>query len=337
MILKKKKYNIFDSISICFKIVPFTSLFLVLISIVSGLLPFLFVTFNSRFVDSAISYINNKESINEIINSIFILLLLFIIVHFNTVFIQILNTRITIGLRTKFQEEIIKKCILLKYEYIENEKTCNLFNRIIQNPGFAAVQTAFSQIISFLVIFINIIGVSYYIYMIKWWLIPLVIVLTIPLIIVSYLGGKDTYNAIRWNTDLARKSDYIEFDMLRGRDLATERTLFGYTKHFNEVFEGCFQETINVGKKVRFKWLIRSRIVTFFVICNTIFITIFALTPLRNGSITFGLFISIVSAVFQLQDTLTTQVSERVSKLSESGGYFKDISEFINLKEEEQV
>lgn len=72
-----------------------------------------------------------------------------------------------------------------------------------------------------------------------------------PIFICSFFLSKEVYEKVRWNSEVSRKSDYIEFNMLRGRDMAAERNLFDYSEHYNEQFEGLFMKSANMELGVR--------------------------------------------------------------------------------------
>jgi ATP-binding cassette subfamily B protein len=334
IVLKNKRYTLFSSIGICLKSNPAIVLLTLLLSVVGGLVPYLLVKVNSQFIDSVLDYINNHASRRLIYSPLLELLCLFLVTHVISVLTQLLNARLLMGLRSRFHTQIIGKSVKLKYQYIEDSHACDLVNRVVEYPGMTAVHTVFISLTSLLALSIQLCGIALLLISHRWWLFPLMILVSVPLVIVSYLTGNEIYRSLRWNSEIARKSNYVEFDVLRGRDMAAERNLFGYTDYFNDKFEHYFRTAVQYTKDVKRKWLWRDKAAAFAVIVTGVIVTIAFLPLLKSNAISFGFFISIITAVYQLQDSLVTNIPETVRSLSENSGYFRDLTAFVQLEEE---
>lgn len=334
MKLENKKYSLIDTVIICCKInyLAFCGVFL--LTIIGALIPSVLVVMNSNFIDAALTYVKERSNFNEVMVSIIKISLTLAVLYFYTIGIQILYDRIDIGLKGKFYDKFIERSVHLKYKYIENGKTCNLINRVLNNPGLETIQQTFTHMVSGISIVVYLVGLAVTLWKISWWIIPFLVVISIPLIFSSNLMSKEVYNNVRWNSELARKSNYIEFDMLRGRELAPERCLFGYTKYFNDKFENYFMKAVNLERKIRKKWLIINQMLTAVIIACCVLVPLILLGQLKEGTITLGLFISVVTAIFQLEAVLTTSIPNIISVLSEDNEYMKDITKFMELEEE---
>lgn len=249
---------------------------------------------------------------------------------------QILFSRVTISLRESFNTAIIQKQLSIKYEHIENEETNELLNRIVKNPGFYSINEVFRHLVDLIGILINFVAVGWLVFELKWWLGAVLFLVCIPLVLISYVSQQKIYTILRSTSDLDRKSGYIEFDVLRGRDLAAERRLFGFTSYFNEKFEQYFTGAINLSKKVKFKWLALNKVSVMFIIITCVSFAVMLLTPLKNNEITLGFFISLVTAIFQLQEKMANQMSEIIGFLSKDNEYMKDLNRFVQLEDEEE-
>ncbi|WP_234340160.1 ABC transporter ATP-binding protein [Gorillibacterium timonense] len=322
---------------ICLQSNPIIVLLSLLFSIIGGFIPYLLVKVNGRFIDSVLAYINNHSSRSLIYMPLLGLLFLFLVSYVIGVFSQLLNVRLLMGLRSHFHTKIIRKSVRMKYQYIEDSNTCDLVNRVVENPGMNAVHAVFISLTSFVTLGIQLCSIALLLISHQWWLFPLMILVSFPLIVVSYLTGIDTYKSLRWNSEIARKSNYIEFDVLRGRDLAAERNLFGYSGYFNEKFDRYIQTAIKFTKDVKRKWLWRDKAAAFAIIVTGVIVTLAFLPLLKSNMISIGFFISIVTAVYQMQDNLVTNIPETVRSLSENSGYFRDLSAFVQLEEQNQA
>ncbi len=335
MKLTKKKYGLFNMLTVCFKISPIECIIILILTIIGALLPSLLIDLNSDFIDSALAYAEKTGDFGQVWNNIIKIICTLAYMHFYTIIIQMMNERVNIGLKSRFNYLVIERSIRLKYKYIENSESSDLMNRILNYPGLTAVQNIFQHMFSGISLITYFMGLILMVWHISWWVIPLLLMSALPLLITSYFMSKDVYNNVRWNSELARKSNYIEFDMLRGRNLAAERTLFGYTRYFNDKFESYFMRAVKLETNIRKKWLIINKLLTVLIIAVCIFVTFMMLGQLRENNITLGMFIAIITAVFQLETVLTTQIPDLVSVLSEDGEYTKDFTKFMELEEED--
>ena len=334
MNLKKKVYSILDSIRICFKCASLETCICIILSLIHSLLPAFLVQFNSEFINSVLKYYQKQGDIHQIVITTIKLSIVFFMTFFHVVIMRLLNEHIAIHLRNKFNPMIVNKCINLKYEYIEDGETCDLINRILRYPGLDVLQTTFQNLLRAMEIVIQVILIG--VLMIKqvWWMIPVIFISMIPLVIIAVLSSREKYEVVRWNSELARKSNYVEFDVLRSRNSASERSLFGYSKHYNDRFEEYFIKSVKKEREVIIKWLVRIQL-SGVLVTAVIFLIGFALFGhLRASEISLGFFISIVQSLFSLENILVNDVRNTIAQLVEEQEYFKDITKFSGLDEE---
>lgn len=332
--LVKKKYTVLDTLIICFKCNPVSCCGVFILVIIGALLPSALLIFNSRFIDSALSYVAMKKNFNVVLVNILKITIVLAIIYFYTILIRIMKEKINIGLRAKFYKQVVERTVYLKYEYIENGETCDLMNRIINWPGLPTIENAFDHMINVVSHAIYILGLTGTIWSTSWWLIPISFIGAIPLLIGSYFMSKEIYIKVRWNSELARKSDYIEFNVLRGRELAAERSLFQYSNYFNNQFESYFMKSVNIEADVRRKWLILNKIFTAIVVTICIASTFILLDYLQQEKITLGVFISLVTVLFQLENMMSEQIPDLICSLTEDQEYMNDFTKFMELEEE---
>lgn len=57
---------------------------------------------------------------------------------------------------------------------------------------------------------------------------------------------------------------------------------------------------------------------------------------LKTGQITIGLFISLITVLFQLEDAFTSQIPDLICSLTEDNEYLKDMTSFMELDEDSE-
>ena len=335
--LKKKKYTLIDILKICFQCNPTACCEILILVTIAALLPSALVILNAHFIDSLLTYVSERTDFNEVFMNIAGLTIVLLVMHFYTISVRLFKEKINIGLRSKFYPEIIERTAHLKYEYIEKEETCDLINRIINWPGLSTIETAFDHLTDVISKIIFTVGLMGIICSISWWFIPVSFVSALPIFICSFFLSKEVYEKVRWNSEVSRKSDYIEFNMLRGRDMAAERNLFDYSEHYNEQFEGLFMRSANMELGVCKKWFVVNKLLTSIVVVACIVIAIVSLNYLKIGQITIGLFISFITVLFQLEDAFTSQIPDLICSLTEDNEYLKDMTSFMELDEDSET
>lgn len=334
MKLKKKIYHTIDSVEICYRCASLETCLMIFLVIIHSVLPYFFVQLNSEFINAVLRYYKKEGELMQIVITIVQLAFILLIMFFHAVVIRLFSERIAIQLRNKFNIQVIDKCINLKYEYIEAGETCDLINRILRYPGLDVIQNAFQHLMLGLEIFIHVLLVGILLIRQIWWVIPLILFSMIPLIITSWYSSKEQYSVVRWNSVLARKSNYLEFGVLRSRDNAVERNLFGYAKYYNNRFENYFRRSMKKEKDINVKWFLRMRIASVVVTVVIIAIACSLFGNLKTGTITIGFFISVVESLFSLENILVNQVQNITSQLVQDQEYFKDLTKFVELEEE---
>lgn len=58
---------------------------------------------------------------------------------------------------------------------------------------------------------------------------------------------------------------------------------------------------------------------------------------LKTGQITIGLFISLITVLFQLEDAFTSQIPDLICSLTEDNEYLKDMTSFMELDEDSET
>lgn len=107
-ILKDKKYNYLDFISIPFSICPKTMLVKIIYSIINAFIPAISVYITANFVDSVIAYFSGNEK-ERFISQLFMLIGIVAFQYLNKYFIQYFNKRFELEMTKSINVGIIEK------------------------------------------------------------------------------------------------------------------------------------------------------------------------------------------------------------------------------------
>ena len=331
MLLKNLRFGIVFSVKTCFVVSTHISLFIVLMSLISSLMPFLFAILNMHFIDSAIAFSLDNKSFLVVLIWIILISLYLIINYFYAIIYKLLHEKLGVKLREKLNIEVITKTVKLKYQYIEDSKSCDLINRISDVQPH--VQATFTNIISIISLVITLCSVCSLFSNRIIWNLFFIIISCLPMIFVAFFEEKERYNILVKKSEISRKSDYLEFGILRNRECADERTLFGFSDYFNDKFEQYFNSCIEFENKARRKWLLLSKLSCSLIIIVCFIILYDSVKDLKSGIITMGFFISITGGIIQLIGILTNQTPSLVTNFVRMHSFFKEFQEFIKLDE----
>lgn len=246
--------------------------------------------------------------------------------------INICNTRVDIKLKKSVNSKIIKTASKLKYEFIEDEQKMNLINRVLKKPGLDRFNISYTHILSLIAFVIRILSISLTVLLTMGNLLSLLILLLpLPLIISSSMSKKKEYEVLRSNSLMQRQSDYIEFHMLRGRDMTAERNLFGYGRYYNQRFKQYFLKALKMEDVVNVKWSLRKIVANTAMVIIIIFIMIGATNLYSYNSISIGLYIALFTVLLQFQMFLSKTIPGIVGDITLDNEYFRDVQEFQQL------
>jgi len=158
----------------------------------------------------------------------------------------------------------------------------------------------------------------------------------VPLIVLSFRGGKSIYNSYKKVNVLTRMMNYLS-DILSSRESCAERTLFGYTEAVNEKFRDIHLKRSNLNTKTIAVEETRSNACGIILNIFVLIAMSAMINQVADKTITVGLYISITGAMINLVRTVSSALSQLLYDLSGYIEYFKDFTAFFALPGDESV
>ena len=300
------------------------------LTVIDGLMvPFMLFTV-AKFIDAAIK-ITSPNSENT---KMFIYLGLTVVGYLYTQlgqdFRQLSYNLMEDALRRTLKLDIIKKEFAIDYLAFETVATQDLLLRVTEDMEvkftrvIRSVNTAISLVI-------QVLGVLYAVAVFNWWIVVVYIIIMIPTIILTFRNGRVIYQEEKKVGFITRQMNYLS-DILANRATVNERSLFGFSSFFNQRFIKAHLYRSNYNTKVLARETSWSMLVNVVLSIFTIFI-IFVLSPqLQSGSLSVGLFTSIVGNLIILSKIVAFQSSELILEFSTHYEYAKDFQEFTQME-----
>ena len=335
MKIENREYKMGDFIKIPFFISPGTVILRILFDqVIYALLPSLQVLATANFIDTSIKIFNGQVEKNHIILPIAAIFLLISYKYFMAL-TGLAREKSNIRLMEVFRVAVAEKRAKLAYCHVENNETWELIERVGQDPT-GQIDSGFNNLLQVGELCIRVGSILLILIVQVWWAALLIIALTIPLFWLAIKSGKINYEASKEAQKHTRRAGYLH-GLLSGRDNIEERALFGYGDELNKRYEEKYftaYKIILATQRSNFIKMRGSSIITSLI---SILIAGALIPPLVSGKITIGMFTSLVSASFGLVRTMSWQLINVASKLSNSREYIRDLTAFSKLSETPEV
>lgn len=305
------------------------------LAVFSGICAVLQVYAVSGFINAALQAIGNSLFSPILLIKLF---LLFLAVGGDWLAPRIssfLNEKAKIKMEQQYRPLMLEKCAGLKYKHVEQPESWDLLQRVLKEPEKRWMDI-YQSMLSLLKLFISIAGILFVIAGYVWWAAALILLFCIPLFVFSVKGGKINYQTTRDTSHYSRKYWYLDY-VLNSRECLNERKLFGYTEKVNKQYADTYQEAFGIETKMHAFWAFKTKISGGLSAIAALLIIITLIQPTLSGTISIGLFISLVNAVFSLTSQMSWGLSRNIDALVKAGEFCRDMKEFWELSEEEGV
>lgn len=311
--------------------IPLQSSFSIIYTIFNALMPAYETLALANFIDCAMEIFEGKRDAAEIVFPIVMIVLYILFINLMPSIANIISITGKNKMTLRMKDLILNKRASLEYMHTENAETQELINRACSDPvgnfssGFNNILSAASIIISSISL-LAIIMTSTFISGI------VIVAISVPLFIIAMRTGRKNYEMNKEARKIQRRYGYLA-DVLTGREYANERKLFGYSKSLQNDYCALYNQSFKVESKIEKKTYTNMKsgaIVTLLVIAVIVSIL---LPALNVGSITIGVFVALVNAVFSLVQTMSWRLSGTMSEYSRLQEYLKDLNSFFALSE----
>lgn len=328
---RKSVYKNIDFIAYPLCCIPLQSSFLMIYTILNALVPAYETVAIANFIDCAIDIFGGKRNSAEILRPIAMIVIYILFVNLMPSIANIISLTGKNKMTIKMKELILEKRASLEYMHIENAQTQELINRVCSDPvgnftsGFNNILTATSIMISSISL-LGIIMTSAFISGI------IIIIVIVPLIAIAMRVGRKNYEMNKETRKILRRYKYIS-DILTGREYATERKLFGYSKSLQHYYNDLYDQSYKIESKIEKKTYANMKSGAMVTILVNAVIVFILLPSLNEGSISIGAFVGLVNAFFSLVQTMSWKLSGVMIEYSRLKEYLKDLNAFFALSE----
>lgn len=310
-------------------------LFMVLIHILFALIPMIHMIALANLIDSSIAMQKDGFLWSIAAPPIIVIIVLLIIKNFSSKINSLISVSFINRLRIEYTMKLSEKQAKLEYTHLENTESLDLITRVMDFPE-QKLYDCLLNLIGTSSLYITILSLASSIIYYAWYIGILLLIVTVPLMIVAVRGGRATYEANKNSTKYIRKYQYYG-QVLTSREASLERALFMYGKKLNQTWK----ENFDIARKINFtaisKWIIKSSGYGVISILMLAVIIVCLIYMSVNKIITIGIFIALVNAIYQLNENLTYELSNKMELLVKNREYINEIKAFLSKTESESA
>lgn len=323
---------VLKALGLLFKTSPIAVVFHVIITILRGLVPTFIALAMGFTVDSIIAGVGGEGGYSKIVFSASVLCGLMAFNMLSKPLMEWLSSIMKVEIDAVLNEMIIDKHTKLSYWRLEDKESLDLIKQVEQSSlrQFQNIIKTYQELI---IILFTVVSALVTVTRFVWWVVPVTAVIILPLLWISSKGAKKTYEEDKALNDKKRYVSMLD-EVLLGKDAAKERYLFDYSDKYIDENLNIFRE-IHVKKfKIMFKWFVRSKVGSVVFSLIVFMVAAILLKPLREGSLSFGIYSSIVGLISIISFSVGWTVPQVMDGLTQASMFFTDFYKYFSLEEE---
>jgi ATP-binding cassette, subfamily B, bacterial len=329
--LEVRKYTVLDILRLPLRCAPLPGALVAAFFLLSGIVPTIQVLAASSFIDTAVRVVRDGGSVGAVYAPLLAVVGLLAWTWLSDGLRSLAAVRLELGLRAVLRTAIVEKRARLAYRHVEDPETWDLAARVAKEPE-ARLRAAYTDLLGIVSTAAQVAGVLVLLVVHAWWAALLIAALSVPLFMLAMRSGRANYDVDREVTRSWRRADYLS-DVLSCREAVEERTLFGFGGKVNDRYRAQFEEARRTETRTRLVWFVKMKSGSLLFGLVSLMVALVLIQPVMAGSVTVGLFISLVSAVFALVQTMSWGLTYSVDQLARNAEYMRDLTRFAALEE----
>lgn len=314
------KENLFNNIIISH---PIAIIAKIPLAVIGGSIMPLTMLLTQRMIDSIFVDESKAFTYTALLGIVFLLSI--ICSHFD----GYLNRQISNRIDFRFGKKIFTKCGEIPYENYENTETYETLGRVLDK--YKTVSFDIINLISSCIRIITMfIGIFYYLFLVRWWIFPILFATVLPVFILTIHTSMKEYDTFSKYYPFLRKAQYLS-GLMTGRGAIKESRLFQYRKFVEKMWEASIKrfQTEQVHANTGSRFLAGFCILLQYA--STILNLSFILPSVIDGSISVGIFLAIAQAMWSFVGGFQYEI---IGIIKSSTNYFKfkkDYDKFFRI------
>lgn len=335
MKIENRKYHMLDTIKIPFKCSPVSSALIILNMLLNGLVPTVQIVVTAFFIDTVIDIVTYQSAMLQIYLPLIAVVALIAFDWVSNELTRFAHIQLERKMREQMRTAIVERRAKLAYWRIEDHESWDVISRVSGDPEMK-IKNAYTDLLSLASMVIRIMGVFALLLAYVWWAAIIILAVSVPLFAIAVKSGKATYEANREVSRYRRKHEYLS-EVLKGRDAVGERALFGYARKINDKWYEQYETARKIEFRTEARWYVRMKsgsVISSLVSTLIIFILI---PPVLDGQLGVGMFMSLVTGVFNLINMMSWQLTFTAENLAKHREFLIDLQKFASFEADDSV
>lgn len=334
-VMQKKAYSYLDMFLLSFRTSPMYTLIWLVEKLINALLPTLQIFVIANFINTVIKVYNQKTEVSAVFFSVGLLMSIRLYKALASTVLNLLESKRNIYYRRRLVSEMVARRASLQYQYVENAETQDLIQRVC--PRFSEqVWGTYDVLLRVMYQVIYILGVLITLSTQIWFLGITMILVSIPLFFIVSKNGKRNYEVEQQTTKYDRCADYLSAQILK-REAFEERSMFGTTDELNRQFVEKYEIARKLKLKTHLNNFIKAKAGGLIIISYSVSAMLALIQPVMSGSISFGMFVGLLSALFGLANWLSWGLKWLMEEFVSKREYLRDLTKFMLLDTDEDA
>ena len=335
MLSSKKKYSIYEIFCYLFHSIPWHISGILILMLLNALIPAIQTLAVAGFVDQVTAYMQGKAAAADIGNGILIIFFC----QFNAILFPSLSRMLEETgknkIDLKLRPELVHKRASLEYRYVEDSESWDLTERVMKEPAAQFMKCFF---VSMNLISLSVTVCSVLLIIMRT--VPVagaaVVAVSIPFGWLSTRSGKINYELARDEQKIQRRYRYLG-DILLGKETVEERNLFSYSDAVGKEYDRLCGLAHQMEKKIQRKSFMNLKSGSVISLVLAVLIIAVLLPPFYHGSLSPGLLTALVTAIWNLVQSMSWRLSEMMFELARSKEFCRDFNAFMSMEEKDGV
>ncbi|MEA4824743.1 MAG: ABC transporter ATP-binding protein [Clostridiaceae bacterium] len=331
------RFGLRHCITVPLRAAPWYASTVLLLEAVRAILPSMQAVIVAKFIETVLALVRG-ESV-YLLPAIGKLALLVSVSMLLPTCMELFDTKLRTAMRLPLRTAYVDKLARTKYAVLEDAETWKLLFRITQTKREEPVypeelfSEMFSDLLLFLRICVSVLCLAALLSMQLWWMGPVLIVLSVPLMWVSYVLGKKNYALNASYKEYTQASAALG-ETLLNRPFIFERYLFGYAPRLNEKWQKNYTRIRDGMLKNDVKEQLIMKLGGVLGTVVAILMILMLAVGAVQGTIGIGLFLALVSVLFELSQVLSWELSYSLYSIARSRELLRDFTAFAALPED---
>ena len=315
--------------------IPLQAIFLTAYTVSISLLPAFRTLATAGFIDTATTIFAGENSVSYIYLPIFLIGISIIYENTVPVLKRLADTSSRNMLRLTWRAEMLEKKACLEYRYLEDKESCDLIDRVCSNIE-DKIQHYFQSILNGIGLLISISSLLAIIFQST---LPgglAISLISVSVILLSSRLGRKNYELGKTSEAIKRRYTYLS-SILMDREYAQERKLFDYSNFIKKKYDSLFEQSYHTEAGIQRKKYRNMKSGSIITILIGMVIMIILLPTLRNGRISSGTYIALISTIFSLVQSMSWQLSSVMYDMAHLKEFIKDMNSFLAMEEKAEA